>query len=151
VLLLRLVVLVLLSVLFTATTVPVDVARGFARLLAPLGRLRLPVHELGMLLVLALSFVPVFFAEARTLAAAHRLKVGRARWGLAPRLRAALPLVVPLFVAVLRRADELAVAMDARCFVPGRPRSAYVPARFGGAEIGFLALGLAILLACFWL
>ena len=151
VLLLRVLTLVLLGVLFTSTTVPVDVARGLGRLLGPLARLRLPVHELGMLLVLALSFVPVFFDAARALAAAHRVKVGHARWGLRQRWGAAIPLLVPLFVGVLRRADELAIAMDARCFVPGRPRSAYVPGRLGPAEIGCLALCLLVLLACLWL
>ena len=150
-LLARLANLVLLGVLVTSTTVPVDGAEGVERLLRPLGRLGLPVHELGLLLVLSLSFIPIFFAEARGLAAAHRIKTGSARWGLADRVRAAVPLVVPLFLSVLRRGDELAVALDARCFVPGRARSSLVPARRGGLEIGCLALSLGVLIASIWL
>jgi len=150
-LVLRLVVLVLLSVLFTATTVPVDLAHGLQRLLRPLQRLHVPVQELGFLLVLALSFVPIFFAEARGLVAVHRSKSGGVRWGLWHRLRAVVPLAVPLFLSVLRRADELAVALDARCFVPGRQRSAYVPPHLGVAELGCLALSLLVLLASVWL
>ncbi|HZM16601.1 MAG TPA: energy-coupling factor transporter transmembrane protein EcfT [Candidatus Krumholzibacteria bacterium] len=151
VLLARLLDLVLLSVLFTATTVPVDLARGLDRLLGPLRRLRLPVHELGFLLVLALSFIPIFLAEARSLVAAHRTKMGGSRWRWWHRLQAVVPLAVPLFLSVLRRADELAVALDARCFVPGRPRTAFVPPRHGRAEGTCLALCLLVLLASVWL
>lgn len=146
-LLLRLLDLVLLGVVFTATTVPVDLAHGLQRLLRPLRRLHLPVQELGFLLVLALSFVPIFFSEARDLVAAHRSKSGGTRWGWRHRLGAVVPLAVPLFLGVLRRADDLAVALDARCFVPGRARSAFVPPRLGAPEIGSLALALLVLLA----
>ena len=146
-LVLRVVDLVLLSVVFTATTVPVDLAHGLQRMLRPLRRAHLPVQELGFLLVLALSFVPIFFAEARGLVAVHRSKTGGVRWGMWHRARAVIPLAVPLFLSVLRRADELAVALDARCFVPGRVRSAFVPPRFGRLEICCLALSLLVLLA----
>lgn len=144
----RLLVLLLLGFLFTSTTVPVDVGQGVERLLAPLRRLRIPVHELGLLLVFSLSFVPLFFDEARSLAAAHRVKRGAARWGWWARMRAIVPLVVPLFVGALRRADELAVALDARCFVPGRRRSAWAPGRVGALEVGWLVLcGLVLLVS----
>jgi energy-coupling factor transport system permease protein len=147
----RILNLILVGVVFTATTVPVDLAEALERLLRPLGRVRLPVHELGVLLVLSLSFIPIFFDEARGLAAAHRIKTGRARWSWAHRARAAVPLLVPLFLSVVRRGDELAVAMDARCFVPGRPRTSLVPARTGRREIGCLALGVSVLFASVWL
>jgi energy-coupling factor transport system permease protein len=149
-LLVRLLNLILLGVLFTATTVPVDVAEGIERLLRPLARLRLPVHQLGVLLVLSLSFIPIFFDEARHLVAAHRVKMGSARWGWRHRARAVVPLMVPLFLSVLRRGDELAVALDARCFVPGRPRSSLVSGRLGLRELAVLALGAAVLIASVW-
>jgi len=140
----RLVELMLLALVFTATTVPVDAAEAVERVLRPLGRLRVPVHEVGPLLVLSLGFVPLFAGEARALAAAHRMKVGRARWTLADRARSLAPLVVPLFLAVVRRADELAVALDARCFVPGAPRTSLTPGRWGRVETA--AVGVAMLL-----
>ena len=149
-LLVRLLNLILLSVLFTATTVPVDVAEGLERLLRPLARLRVPVRPLGVLLVLSLSFIPIFFDEARGLVAAHRMKMGSARWGWQHRARAVVPLMVPLFMSVMRRGDELAVALDARCFVPGRPRTSLVPGRLGGAELLALASSAGILLASVW-
>ena len=150
VLLARLLNLILLSVLFTATTVPVDVAEGLERLLRPLAKLRLPVHPLGVLLVLSLSFIPIFFNEARHLAAAHRMKMGQVRWGWRHRARAVVPLVVPLFLSVIRRGDELAIALDARCFMPGQRRSSLVPGRFGWRELAALALAVTILVACVW-
>ncbi len=149
-LLVRLLNLILLSVLFTSTTVPVDVAEGIERLLRPLAKLRLPVHQVGVLLVLSLSFIPIFFEEARHLGAAHRMKMGQVRWGIRHRARAVVPLLVPLFLSVMRRADELAVALDARCFVPGRPRSSLVPGRLGASELVALAFGVAVLVASVW-
>lgn len=148
-LLLRLFNLLLLAALFTATTLPVDAAEAVERLLRPLRRLRIPVHELGFLLVLTLSFVPLFLREARSLSDAHRIKRGRARWTLADRARALVPLAVPLFLAVFRRADELAVALDARCFVPGAPRTAYVAGRLGWPEWAAVTLAAVLCAACF--
>ena len=147
-LLLRLFNLVLLAALFTATTLPVDAAEAVERLLRPLARLRVPVHELGFLLVLTLSFVPLFLREARTLSDAHRIKRGRARWTLFDRARALVPLAVPLFLAVFRRADELAVALDARCFVPGARRTAYVAGRLGWPEWAAVTAAAALCAAC---
>ncbi len=137
----RLFNLIVLAVVVTATTVPVDAAEGLERLLRPLARVRVPIHELGTLLVLTLSFVPLFLREARALGDAHRVKMGRARWSLFDRARSVVPLTVPLFLAVVRRADELAIALDARCFVPGVRRSTYVASQFGRREA--IALGLA--------
>ena len=151
VLLFRLLDLVLLGAVFTATTVPVDVAEGLSDLLRPLARARLPVHEIGMLLVLSLSFIPIFLREAHHLSDAHRMKRGLRRWRARDRLRAVVPLLVPLFLSVLRRADELGVALDARCFVPGARRSSLVPGRFGPAEVAALVLGAGVLVGAAWL
>jgi energy-coupling factor transport system permease protein len=147
VLVLRLVNLLAVAALTTATTVPVDAAEALERLLRPLGRLGIPVHELGFMFVLALSFVPLFGREARRLADAHRLKVGKARWGFRDRVRAAVPLLVPLFLGVLRRADELAVALDARCFVPAARRTSLLAPRATPADALALAVGGACLAA----
>ena len=144
----RLLNLIVLAVLVTATTVPVDAAEGLERLLRPLARVRVPVHELGTLLVLTLSFVPLFLREARGLGDAHRVKMGRARWSVLDRARAVVPLTVPLFLAVVRRADELAIALDARCFVPGVRRSTYVASHFGRREAIALGLSGGLLVFC---
>ncbi len=144
---LRLVNLLLLATLLTATTVPLDAAEAVERLLRPLRRLRLPVHDLGMLLGLSLSFVPLFQREATALVDAHRTKRGGVRWGIVDRMRAAIPLLVPLFLAVLRRADDVAIALDARCYRPGAPRTSLVPGRFGVIEWTALVVAGATLAA----
>ena len=143
-LLARLVNLLLLAVLFTSTTVPVDAAEGLQSLLRPLARLRVPVHEVALLLSLSLSFIPIFLEEARNLVRAHRVKRGLARWGWRHRLSAAVPLMVPLFLSVLRRSDDLALAMESRCYAPGQPRSSLVPHRTGAPEM-LLLLGCTLL------
>lgn len=140
-LVLRLVNLLFLATLLTATTVPLDAAEAVQRLLRPLQRWRFPVHDVGMLLGLALSFVPLFQREATALVDAHRTKRGGVRWGITDRLRAAIPLLVPLFLAVLRRADDVAIALDARCYRPGTVRTSLVAGRRGGGE--WIALGVA--------
>jgi energy-coupling factor transport system permease protein len=132
-------------VLFTSTTVPVDAAEALQFLLRPLARLRLPVQEVSLLLSLSLSFIPIFLDEASNLARAHRVKRGLSHWGWRHRMSAAVPLMVPLFLTVLRRSDDLAVAMESRCYVPGQPRTSLVPERVGTAEI-LLLLGCAVLL-----
>ena len=140
VLLLRLLNLMLLGVLFTATTIPVDAAEAIERLLRPLQRVRIPVHEVSLLLVLSLSFIPIFLDEAEALVRAHRVKVGGVRWGWRDRARAVVPLLVPLFLSVQRRADELGVAMDARCYNPRRRRTSLQVARFAAADAGVLGV-----------
>jgi energy-coupling factor transport system permease protein len=145
---LRLTNLLVIATLLTATTVPLDAAEAVERLLLPLRRLRVPVHDVGMVLGLSLSFVPLFQREATALSDAHRIKRGTARWRPADRARAAVPLLVPLFLAVLRRADDLAVALDARSYAPGATRTSLVPGRCGAREWIALAATTAVLLAC---
>lgn len=146
VLLLRLLNLLQLGVLFTATTVPVDASEALDALLRPLARLRLPVGEVGFLLMLSQSFIPVFLDESQALLRAHQIKVGQRAWGFRARARAAVPLLVPLFLSVQRRAADLAVALDARCYSPLRPRTSLVPARFGAREAWVLTLCVAFFL-----
>jgi energy-coupling factor transport system permease protein len=139
-LLVRLVNLLVLAVLFTASTVPVDAAEALQSLLRPLRRLRLPVQEVALLLSLSISFIPLFLDEARNLSRAHRMKRGMASWGWRDRMAAAIPLMVPLFLSVLRRSDDLAIAMESRCYAPGRPRTSLVQRRTGWPE-GLLLAG----------
>ena len=150
-LLARLLNLLLVAVLFTSTTVPVDAAEALQSLLSPLKRLRLPVHEVSLLLSLSLSFIPIFLDEAGNLARAHRMKRGLARWGWRDRLSAAVPLMVPLFLTVLRRSDELALAMESRCYAPGQARSSLVPHRTGRPEIMLLLGCTLVVVLLAWL
>ena len=149
-LLARLINLLLLAVLFTSTTVPVDAAEALQSLLRPLQRLRLPVHEVSLLLSLSLSFIPIFLDEARNLSRAHRMKRGLARWNWRHRMSAVVPLMVPLFLTVLRRSDDLAVAMESRCYAPGQHRTSLVAHRTGVSEVVLLTGCTLLVVFLFW-
>lgn len=127
---LRLVVLVLLGSLLTLTTSPIALTDGLAWLTRPLRRLRVPTDELALMVTIALRFIPTLIVEAETIMRAQRARGAEfARGGLVRRARALVPVLVPLFVLSFRRADDLALAMEARCYEPGRPRTRLHPLR----------------------
>ncbi|HEY8487062.1 MAG TPA: energy-coupling factor transporter transmembrane protein EcfT, partial [Limnochordales bacterium] len=129
---LRLVLLVAGASLLTLTTSPLDLTEGLERLLTPGRRLGLPAHELAMTMTIALRFVPTLLEEADRIMKAQMAR-GAAfdRGGPLRRATALLPLLVPLFVSALRRADELAVAMEARCYRGGQGRTRLRQLRMG--------------------
>lgn len=143
-LLLRLVNLLVLGGLLSASTPPADAAAAVEALLHPLGRWHAPLRELGLIVGLAIGFVPLLRQEAQRLAAVQRVRRGKRSWSWPDRVRVAAPFLVPLFVGVLRRADEVALALEARAFEPRSGRSSYVGAHCGPAEL--LAVGLGGLL-----
>jgi energy-coupling factor transport system permease protein len=145
-LLLRLTNLFLLGGVLVATTSPADATAAADSLLQPLGRIHAPWRELGLVVGLAVGFVPLLSQETRRLATLLRLRRGRRRWRLWDRARAAVPLLVPLFVGVLRRADEVALALDARGFAPRAARTSFTGAHYGRSE-WLVLLGAGTLLA----
>jgi energy-coupling factor transport system permease protein len=113
----RIVLLVAGSSLLTLTTSPVELASGIERVLAPLTWLRVPVGELAMTLTIALRFIPTTVEEAERVVTAQRARgASFDRGGPIARARAYAPVLVPLFFNLFRRADELATAMEARCY-----------------------------------
>ncbi|GAB4545859.1 MAG: energy-coupling factor transporter transmembrane protein EcfT [Anaerolineae bacterium] len=121
----RLCLLVIIAALLTFTTSPAQLAHGLEAALKPLARLGLPVRELVMVLTIALSFVPTFFEEIEKISKAQRARGVDFRSGsLLHRLRALVPVFIPIFVSAFRRAEDLAVAMEARGFrgAPHRTR-----------------------------
>lgn len=120
----RLVLVVILASLLTATTTPMALTHGLEKLFSPLKKLGLPAHELAMMISIALRFVPILLIEAETIMQAQRSR-GTAfnRGGLIKRMKALLPLFIPLLATALRRAEELAMAMDARCYRGGSHRT----------------------------
>jgi energy-coupling factor transport system permease protein len=114
---LRIVILVLGTSLITLTTSPVALTDAIARLLAPLERLGFPATDVAMMLSVALRFIPSTAEEAETIVVAQAARGARfGEGGPVRRARAYVPVLVPLFVALFRRANELALAMDARCY-----------------------------------
>lgn len=139
--------IVLLLVLLTATADVSDVTHGIEGLLRPFQRLGLPAHELSLTLVVALRFVPLLGQELERLIKAQAARggdFGRWRGGLITRIRRTLPLLVPLFVAALRRSEELVVAMEARGYVGGRGRTSLIHLQMRPADAATLLLAIGV-------
>lgn len=120
----RLVLVVILASVLTLTTTPMAITHGLERLFSPLKKIGLPAHELAMMISIALRFVPMLFAEAEIIMRAQRSR-GTVfnQGGLIKRSKALLSLFIPLLAAAFRRAEELAIAMEARGYRGGTHRT----------------------------
>ena len=144
---LRLVVLVLIGSVLTLTTPPMALTDGLAWLGRPLRRLRVPTDELALMVTIALRFIPTLLVELDTIMRAQRARGADFRHGgIRERVRALVPVLVPLFVLSFRRADELALAMEARCYRPGVVRTRLHPLRAHWSDAVLLMLT-AVLIA----
>jgi len=120
----RLILLVLSTTLMTLVTSPVEFTDGLERLLRPLQRVGVPAHDLAMMMTIALRFIPTLLEEAEKIMKAQMARGAEFNRGSLPaRARALIPLLVPLFISEFRRADALAVAMEARCYRGGEHRT----------------------------
>ncbi len=127
---LRLVVLVLMGSVLTLTTPPMALTDGLVWLGRPLRRLRVPTDELALIVTIALRFIPTLLAELDTIMRAQRARgVDFRSGGLRQRVSNLQAVLVPLFVVSFRRADDLALAMEARCYRPGIVRTRLHPLR----------------------
>ena len=114
---LRLVLLISGASLLTLTTTPVEIADGTESLIKPLALIKVPVHDIAMIMSIALRFIPTLFEETQKIISAQKARgASFDTGGLIARAKALLPVLIPLFVNSFRRADELAFAMDARCY-----------------------------------
>ena len=121
---LRILLLVCGTLLLTYTTSPLALTDGLERLLAPLRKLHLPVHEFAMMMSIALRFIPTLITETDKIISAQKSRGADFETGsLVKRAKALLPILVPLFVSAFRRADELANAMECRCYHGGEGRT----------------------------
>ncbi|MBQ2061797.1 MAG: energy-coupling factor transporter transmembrane protein EcfT [Oscillospiraceae bacterium] len=121
----RIVMLITGSFLLTYTTSPIALTGALDRLLSPLKKLRFPVHELTLMMSLALRFIPTLIEETDKIMSAQKARGADFESGnIIHRARALVPILVPLFVSAFRRADELATAMESRCYHGGEGRTA---------------------------
>ena len=110
--------------LLTYTTSPIVLTDAIEQLLKPLGRLHFPVHELAMMMSIALRFIPTLIEETDKIMSAQKARgADFETGGLIKKAKALIPLLVPLFISAFRRADELAVAMECRCYHGGEGRT----------------------------
>lgn len=120
----KLALLILIASLLTLTTSPISLTAGLESLLTPFKRIGVPAHELAMMMTIALRFIPTLLAEAEIVIKSQQSRGARLNTGgIAGRAKSLLPLFVPLFAGALRRAEELAIAMEARCYRGGANRT----------------------------
>ncbi len=120
----RLILLVLTSQVLTLTTSPIALTDGLETLMRPLSRIGFPAHEISMMMSIALRFIPTLMEETEKIRRAQMARGADFESGnLLQRAKAMVPLLVPLFVSAFRRADELAMAMEARCYRGGEGRT----------------------------
>ena len=154
-LILRIIALILLSSLLTYTTSPTMLTDAIERLLSPLKVFHVKVHSLAMMMTIALRFIPTLLREIDIIMSAQKARGARLDTGkLHERLRALVSVFVPLFISSFRRAAELAVAMECRCYTDGANRSRLKEMRFRGVDLAAFALSAVVfvgaVLPTFW-
>ena len=143
---LRIMMLIMGTFLLTYTTSPIALTDGLETLLGPLKKIRVPVHELAMMMSIALRFIPLLIEETDKIMSAQRARGADFESGnLLQRAKALVPILVPLFISAFRRADELAVAMECRCYHGGVGRTKLHVLRYQARDYLALLLFAAVL------
>ena len=137
----RILMLISATFLLTYTTSPISLTDGLEALLKPLRVFRVPVHELSMMMCIALRFIPTLIEETDKIMCAQKARGADFESGsLMQRVKALVPILVPLFISAFRRADELATAMECRCYQGGEGRTKMKLLRYHRED--FIAFGL---------
>ena len=143
---LRLILLIVLSSLLTFTTSPIKLTDAMEKLLSPLSKFGVPAHELAMMMTIAIRFIPTLIEETDKIIKAQKSRGADFETGnLLQRLKNFVPILVPLFLSSFRRADDLAMAMEARCYRGGEGRTHMKKLFFTRAD--FFAV-IAVILIC---
>ena len=147
---LRIVLLISGTFLLTYTTSPIALTDGLELLMNPLKKLKVPVHEMTIMMSMALRFIPTLISETDKIMSAQKARGADFETGsLVQRAKALLPILVPLFVSAFKRADELAVAMESRCYHGGEGRTRMKQLRMQTRDYIALALGAVFLAVMF--
>ena len=143
---LRITLLVAGTFMLTYTTSPILLTDGLESLLSPLKKLRVPVHELAMMMCIALRFIPSLISETDKIMSAQKARGADFESGnLISRAKALIPILVPLFIGSFRRADELATAMECRCYHGGEGRTKLNPLHYALRDLWAYLVGAALL------
>ncbi len=138
---LRLVLLVLGASLMTLTTTPNKLTDGLEGLLSPMKKIKLPVHEIAMMMSIALRFIPLLTEETDRIMKAQKARgADFESGGIMQRIRSMIPLLVPMFVVAFRRANDLALAMEARCYNGGEGRTYMKPLKYAAKDYAAYAV-----------
>lgn len=146
---LRLGVFVSVAYLVTLTNSPSDLADAFTKLALPLRHLRVPVYDLALILFIAIRFIPILFEEFVAIRNAQVVRGVSFEGSWGQRIRRSSSLLIPVFVAAIQRADDLAEALEVRGYGRSEERTFYSRTRFGSTEIGFSVMACAALIVLF--
>ncbi len=131
----RIITLILASSVLTFTTSPTQLTDAIERLLRPLAKIGVPVHEFAMMMTIALRFVPLLLEETDKIMSAQKARgADMESGGVIQRIRALVPVLIPLFVSAFRRAFDLATAMESRCYNGGEGRTKMKQLHFGAVD-----------------
>lgn len=141
----RLILMIVTTTILTATTKPFDLTLGIEDLLKPLTVFKVPAHDIAMMISIALRFIPTLIEETQRIMKAQASRgVDLENGKLSEKVKAILSLIVPLFASAFQKAEELAYAMDARGYVPGRMRTRYKKLKMTFKD--YLVVGIGFLL-----
>ncbi len=144
----RVICLIAASSLLTYTTSPISLTDAIERLLKPLKYIKFPVHELAMMMSIALRFIPTLVEETDKIMAAQKARgADLESGGLMQRARALVPILIPLFISAFRRAEELALAMECRCYHGGEGRTRMKQLHLGANDFWACGVTCIMLLA----
>ena len=142
----RILMLISGTFLLTYTTSPIALTDGLESLLNPLKKIKVPVHELSMMMCIALRFIPTLIEETDKIMSAQKARGADFETGnIFKRVRALVPILVPLFISAFRRADELATAMECRCYQGGKGRTKMKLLRYHRADLLAFLTAIALL------
>ncbi len=142
---LRILMLITCTFLLTYTTSPIALTDGLEALMNPLKKIKVPVHELSMMMCIALRFIPTLIEETDKIMCAQKARGADFENGsLMERAKALIPILVPLFISAFRRADELATAMECRCYQGGEGRTKMKLLRYHRED--FVSFGIGVLM-----
>lgn len=142
----RIICLIAGTTLLTYTTSPIALTDGIERLLNPLKKVKVPVHELSMMMTIALRFIPTLIEETDKIMSAQKARGADMETGtIMDRTKALIPILIPLFISSFRRADELALAMECRCYQGGEGRTRMKQLKWTFKDsFGFLVMGMLL-------
>ena len=144
----RMIMLIIGTFLLTYTTSPIALTDAIEKLLNPLRRIKVPAHELAMMMSIALRFIPTLIEETDRIISAQKSRgADFETGGLVRRAKAVLPIIIPLFISAFRRADELAIAMESRCYHGGEGRTRMKTLKTAGRDYISLFLGATVIVA----
>lgn len=148
----RLVLMIMVTTILTASTKPLDLTLGIEDLLKPFKRFGFPAHEIAMMISIALRFIPTLIEETNRIMKAQASRgVDLKEGNLKEKLMAVLSLIVPLFVSSFQRAEELADAMEARGYVPSATRTRYKVLKRTGKDLVLISICFALLGVTIWM